>query len=58
MGIQAMGGIGRITSKIPLKNRSNLVYQPIRIPRGIPTATPSPPPIRTTFRLAKACCQI
>ena len=41
IGTQPIGGIGLIRSKIGFTNISTGLYQPIKIPRGIPITAPS-----------------
>ncbi len=53
IGIQAIGGIGRIISKMGVNVLSSILYHPIRSPRGTPMITAEKKPKRETCRLAR-----
>ena len=52
-GIQEMGGIGRMISKIGFqKNLSRPLYHPISSPNGTPVTIANKSPVRATCKLA------
>ena len=55
MGIQAMGGMGRMTSNMLPKNALHFLFHPMRMPKEIPTAHAISSAMSTRLKLAHAC---
>ena len=55
MGIHAIGGIGRITSKMLPKNARAFLFHPIKIPKEMPKAHATINARSTRFKLAHPC---
>ena len=55
MGIQAMGGMGRMTSNILPKNALHFLFHPMRMPKEIPKAHAISSAMSTRLKLAHAC---